>query len=241
MYIHLSNIIMKQCMTIFLLIHILKYANSLERELTIFVEAGSETCFYQSARKGDTIDVEYQVIDGGHGDLDITFRLVDPTGRIILADFKKSENNHRVDASMQGDYRFCFDNSFSSYNTKTVFFELIVEGEEGNEWDSEEKFDFNAIQSEQMYELKIEDVQEIINSLRNQLSKARSLQDMIKSNEARDRNVAEENYFKVNTYSMFQLVFMLIVGFVQVIMVRSLFDDRSRVHKIWKNLSKGSS
>lgn len=181
-----------------------------------------------------------QVIDGGHGDLDITFYLAEPTGRVLFADFKKSENNHRVDAQLDGDYRFCFDNTFSSYNAKTVFVELIVEedgDDDGDRWGDENGFvDMQGIKVEELYELKVADIKEIVNNVRGHLSKARQLQDLIKSTEARDRNVAEENYFMVNAYSMFQVCIMLVVGVIQVIMVRSLFDDKSRVHGFWKNL-----
>ncbi|KAJ8956755.1 hypothetical protein NQ314_006629 [Rhamnusium bicolor] len=184
-------------------------------------------------QRGDVIDLDYQVIDGGHGDLDITFHLVNPSGRILVADYKKSENTHRVDAEVSGDYKFCFDNTFSSYNMKTVFFELIIEGNDDSEWGSDENLDFEG--ADQIYELKVQDVQEIVTSVRNHLTKVRHLQDLIKSSEARDRNVAEENYFKVNTYSFLQLILMIIVGIIQVVMVKSLFDERSKVHKIWKN------
>lgn len=218
---------------IFSLFHV---TSSVEREFTVNVEPGKEDCFYQSAKKGEVIDLEYQVIDGGHGDLDITFRLADPTGRILIADYKKSENNHRADATVDGDYRFCFDNSFSSYNTKTVFFEFIIEGDD-DDWSPEDNPDID-IQPDMVYEMKLQDIEEVLNTVRDQLKKIRHLQDLLKSTEARDRNVAEENYFRVNSYSMFQLVLMLGVGFVQVIMVKSLFDDRSRVHKLWKNLDK---
>lgn len=207
-----------------------------EKELTISVEPRKEDCYFQSAKKGETIDVEYQVIDGGHGDLDITFHLADPTGRILIADFKKPENNHRVDAGLDGDYKFCFDNTFSSYNTKIIFVELIIENENDDQWGLSDEIDLQGIRPEEVYELKVEDIQDIINNVRNQLTKAQQLQALIKSTEARDRNVAEENYFKVNTYSMFQIGIMIFVGIIQVIMVRSLFDDKSKVHNIWKNL-----
>lgn len=216
----------------FLLFHVVA---SVDRELTINVDPGKEDCFYQYAKEKDVIDLEYQVIDGGHGDLDITFHLVDPTGRILVADFKKSENNHRADVKMSGDYKFCFDNSFSSYNSKTVFFEFVVEAENEGEWDSEENFEFNnAIEP---YDLKIDDVQEVVNSIRANMNKARHLQELIKSNEARDRNVAEENFFMVNTYSMLQLILMIVVGLIQVFMVKSLFDEKSKGHGLWKRFS----
>lgn len=207
------------------------YVNCVEKELTVNIDPGSEDCFYQKVKKGDKIEIEYQVIDGGHGDLDITFRLAEPSGRILIQDFKKSENNHRADAATDGDYKLCFDNSFSSYNVKTVFFELVVYNDDDGEWGSDENMDFDKVQA---FEVKAEDVQEIVNSVRNHLNKVRHLQDLIKSTEARDRNIAEENYFKVNTFSMVQITIMILVGLIQVVMVRSLFDDRSFGHKLWK-------
>lgn len=227
---------MKQYATFISMLFLIHYAQSLDREITINVDPGREDCFFQNIKEGDIIDLDFQVIDGGHGDLDITFHLVDPTGRILIADYKKSENTHRADASVSGDYKFCFDNTFSTYNSKTVFFELIVEGSDDSEWGSEENLDFEGINMDQLYELKVQDVQEIVNSVRNHLTKVRHLQDLIKSTEARDRNIAEENYFKVNTYSFLQLILMVVVGMIQVVMVRSLFDERSKAHKIWRNL-----
>ncbi|XP_044259660.1 transmembrane emp24 domain-containing protein 5 [Tribolium madens] len=223
---------------LFLLVFLLvKCVICLEREMTVNVEARREDCFFQPAKAGDTIDFEYQVIDGGHGDLDITFHLVDPTGRILVADYKKTENNHRVDAAMNGDYKFCFDNSFSSYNTKTVFFEMIVEGDDNSEWD-DENIDMLGLRPEDVYEMKVQDIQQVITNVRNHLTKVRHIQDLLKSIEARDRNVIEENFFKVNTFSMVQICTMLVVGCIQVVMVKSLFDDNSKVHKIWKNLNR---
>lgn len=102
-----------------------------QKELTVRVEAGAIECFYERAQKNQIIDIEYQVIDGGHGDLDISFELQNPNGHPMVTEYKKSDNIHRLDLSVDGDYRFCFDNSFSSFNTKTVFFELIIE------WDGE--------------------------------------------------------------------------------------------------------
>ncbi|RZC37450.1 EMP24 GP25L domain containing protein [Asbolus verrucosus] len=205
--------------------------------MTVSIEARKEDCFYQSAKLGDVIDFEYQVIDGGHGDLDITFRLVDPTGRILVADYKKSENNHRTEVAVAGDFRFCFDNTFSSFNSKTVFFELLVEGEDNSEWGSDENLDLQGLRPEDVYEMKVQDMQDVINNVRNHLTKVRHIQDLLKSIEARDRNVVEENFFKVNTFSMVQICTMLVVGFIQVVMLKSLFDDNSKVHKIWKNLN----
>nr|CAI5818987.1 unnamed protein product [Callosobruchus analis] len=212
-------------------------AASVRKELTVYIDPNREDCFYQTAKKGDIIDVDYQVIDGGHGELDITFHLVDPTGKIIVADYKKSENTHTAESTLDGDWRFCFDNSFSSYNAKTVYFEISVglEDEWGEADDEPFDFDDDTLKSSQVLDLQIGDVQEIINKVRGHLNNAVHLQDALKADEARDRNIAEENYFKVNTYSLCQLFIMFFVGFIQVVMVKSLFDDQSKASKIWKN------
>lgn len=211
---------------------------SLEREMTVSIDPRKEDCFYQPAKPGDIIEFEYQVIDGGHGDLDITFHLVDPTGRILVADYKKSENNHRAEATNAGDYRFCFDNTFSAFNAKTVFFELVIEGDDNSEWGSDENIDLQGLRAEDVYEMKVQDIQEVMNSVRNHLTKVRHMQEILKSVEARDRNVVEENFFKVNTLSFVQICIMLAVGFIQVVMVKSLFDDNSKVHKVWKHFNR---
>ena len=61
------------------------------------------------------------------------------------------------------------------------------------------------------------------------LDKARSLQTVLKMFEARDRNIVESNFDRVNFLSCVQLVIMIGVGLTQVIMIRQLFNDSSRV------------
>lgn len=83
---------------------------------------------------------------------------------------------------------------------------------------------------------QIEDIQSAIGRVRAHLAKARQTQDLLKSFEARDRNVAEANFFRVNAWSVFQILMMLIVGGLQVFMVRSLFETDSSKMTIWKRL-----
>ena len=39
---------------------------------------------------------------------------------------------------MEGDYEICFDNSFSHFSEKMVFFEIIIEGQAGDVTGDEE-------------------------------------------------------------------------------------------------------
>jgi len=217
-----------------LLTAVLKFVGCYDKEITITVDAGKQDCFYHFAAAGDIIDIEYQVIDGDHGDLDISFELAEPVGRIIFADFKKSENIHRYFVEIEGDYRLCFDNRFSSFNSKTIFFELIVENE--NEQRNNLDKILESMTPEEFYELKVQDIMEYIGRIRQQISKARQIQDVIRSYEARDRNIAEENFLKVNTWSTFQICTMILVGLLQVYLVKSIFKTNSKSNTFWNKI-----
>lgn len=82
----------------------------------------------------------------------------------------------------------------------------------------------------------MQDITDIVTHMHGNLNKIKHDLDFRRSVEARDRNVAEENNFRVTTWSMFQICFMLIVGGIQVFMVRSLFDTDSRTNAIWKKI-----
>lgn len=58
---------------------------------------------------------------------------------------------------MEGDYQICFDNSFSRFSEKMVFFEIIIEGQGGDvggdeEWAGLEEPDGSLL------EYKLEDI-----------------------------------------------------------------------------------
>ena len=90
------------------LVLLLTQVLGVEREMTVNVEAGKEECFYEDVAAGNTLTVEYQVIDGGSGqlaELDINFRIVNSRGQPIFAEFKKPDGAH----SHRSDVRWCND------------------------------------------------------------------------------------------------------------------------------------
>lgn len=153
-----------------------------------------------------------------------------------MNEYKRSENIHRVYAEKEGDYQFCFDNSFSTFNSKTIFFELIIETE--GDAASRESLDYEGLSPEEVYEITVQEILDSVIKVKSFLIKARHYQDMLKSFEARDRNIAEENFFKVNIWSMIQIFLMLSVGTLQVFMVKSLFSVDGKSKKMWSNISK---
>ena len=192
------------------------------RELTVTVEAGVSECFYETVKAGQVMDVEYQVIDGDRGELDINFHWSAPSGRQIVSDYKKAENSHRHDATEDGDYKVCWDNSISRFNSKTVFFELLIEPDVLGQ----DKIDSQT---------DVDDLSQSIVRVHGHLSTVRQMQDIMRAHEARDRNFVESNFELVNLWSIIQVIVMVLVGGLQVYLVRSLFDDKNRVHQIWKS------
>lgn len=130
-------------------------AGGSQKEMTIFVESGTSECFYEPAKKGSVIDLEYQVIDGGYGDPDISFVLYDTYGELISSDYKKSDNIHRLEVKTDGDHRFCFDNSFSMFNRKTVFFEIVIEMEDDDDTDEWGPDVLDGLSQEEFVDMKV--------------------------------------------------------------------------------------
>lgn len=223
------------CLLLLLLIVHFQNMILMSNALTISIDPGRKDCFFQYINENETVELEYQVVNGAHGNLDITFSVADPVGGLLFTDFKKTGNSHTMIAHQSGDHQFCFDNTFSFYNFKIVFFDFILM-EQIDEWGSSKDFNFNIDDEVTSLVIQVNYIMGIITKVREHLIRVKHLQYIHKSFEARDRNVLEENYFTVNTFSFVQVTIMVIVGVIQVIMIRSLFDDRSKVSKIWKRL-----
>lgn len=209
----------------FLLVYV-PFSVCLTREFTVTVEAGVSDCFYHTVRAGEVMDIEYQVIDGDRGELDINFHWSAPSGRQIVSDYKKAENSHRHEANEEGDYKMCWDNTISRFNSKTVFFEFLI----GEDHNTDQAGYIPSNQGE-----KVDDLALSITRVQGHLSAVRQMQDIMRAYEARDRNFVEGNFELVNRWSIIQVFVMVLVGGIQVYLVRSLFDDKNRVHQIWKS------
>lgn len=156
-----------------------------------------------------------------------------------------------------GEVKICFDNTISTFNRKTVFFELLQEDPENPLMDEQTQFsDLEGLSPEEFYEMKVQDILDIIHVVRGHITKARQIQvinkiktmwrainsgffqDMLRSFEARDRNLGELTNTRVFYISIFIIVLMLSVGALQVFMIRNLFETNPKSRKIWEKLGK---
>ncbi|KAM7009441.1 transmembrane emp24 domain-containing protein 1b [Tautogolabrus adspersus] len=202
------------------------FGQSLDTEFTFLLPAGTSGCFYQTATKNGTMEVEYQVIAGAG--MDVDFTILTPEGIQIVMESRRSDGVHVVEPTEAGDYEICFDNSFSRFSEKTVFFEIIIEGQGGDvggddEWAGLEEPDGSLL------EYKLDDIRESMDSLHRRLERSRQMQTVLRAFEARDRNLLEDNLWRVSFWSCASMLVLLCVALTQVYTVRKLFDDRRRV------------
>jgi len=228
-------------LTLAIMIALLKLASAVEREVTVHVDAGKEECFFETVIKGNTLTVEYQVIDGGStqmSELDINFRIMNPRGEPLIAEFKKSDGAHSQRVEELGDYKICFDNKFSYVSSKTVYFEMINENEDEEYDDLAGIFDDDEEADSEYYEVQVTDIEGKLKKIKEDILKARHLQDQIRVTDLKDRSIMEHNFERVNWMSCFYVVILIAAGLCQVLLVRSLFDDKSKINPLWKKAFK---
>ncbi|KAG8555675.1 hypothetical protein GDO81_017776 [Engystomops pustulosus] len=199
------------------------FSQSVDNDFTFTIPAGNRECFFQTMKKDATLEIEYQVLDGSS--LDIDFYLYSPHGDLLLSEERQSDGVHTLE-TVDGDYQFCFDNTFSRISEKVIFFELILdhlneEVEEQEDWK-------NYVTGTDLLDMKLEDILETINSVKGRLGKSLQIQTLLKAFEARDRNIQESNYDRVNFWSMVNLLVMVVVCVIQVYMLKSLFEDKRK-------------
>ncbi|AWP06007.1 putative transmembrane emp24 domain-containing protein 1-like [Scophthalmus maximus] len=202
------------------------FGQSQDSEFTFLLPAGRSECFFQTAVKNATMEVEYQVIAGAG--MDVDFTILSPQGVLLIVETRRSDGVHVVEPTEGGDYQICFDNSFSRFSEKMVFFEIIIEGQGGDVVGDDESAGLEEPDGS-LLEYKLEDIRESMDSLHRHLERSRQMQTVLRAFEARDRNLLEDNLWRVSFWSCASMLVMLCVAFTQVYTFRKLFDDKRRV------------
>uniref|UniRef100_A0A672ZG08 Transmembrane emp24 domain-containing protein 1-like n=2 Tax=Sphaeramia orbicularis TaxID=375764 RepID=A0A672ZG08_9TELE len=193
---------------------------------TFLLPAGRTECFFQTAVQGDSMEVEYQVLAGSG--LDVGFVLISPNGHRLVSDFRRSDGIHMLDSTEDGDYRLCFDNSFSKLSEKLVFFGVVLNSPSSRGGGPEQWVDVDLTDSVQV-DYSLEDMRMRLDSVYQNLERTRQVQTLLRAFEARDRYLLEDNLWRVSFWSCLTLFVMLAVAVVQIYTLRSLFENNQRV------------
>ncbi|CAG2162828.1 unnamed protein product [Oppiella nova] len=218
--------------------------DSQDIEVRIAVEPGNHDCYYQDVKRDHNLDLSYQVVEissrfnwiytpSHSSDLTIDFIVKDPNGVEIFREMRRKEGQHVYKAPEQGVYAICLDNSFSTVSAKIVNLEIYVysTSDENDRWGMDGDFTFPP---EVQYLDSVESIKTSINKVRDDMIRVTHEQEIRRAVENRDRNIAESNYDYVNRFSMLSIGVMFSVGLVQIYLIRSLFENKSYVKKIFK-------
>jgi len=192
-----------------------------EKDYTIVVNAGKRDCYFETFKKDMSFEIEYQVVDGG--DLDINFEIISPAGKVMISDRRQEDGLHNIQTEGGGDFQFCFDNSFSRMTNKVVFFEIFLDIDY-DDYDPDDYDDDYRKEIEDAVEKDDTDYDQAgIKGLTSSLGKIKvnqgktlQYQAMLRAFEAKDRNLIEMNYNRVNFWSMVHMCVMIGTAVLQV-------------------------
>merc|ERR1712123_163403 len=190
-------------------------APGIAMEYKVHVEAGKEDCYWQFVHTGATLYVSYQVLKGGDGAIGMAVR--NPKMTVVHPyAWKASSEYEESDIESGGYYSVCLDNQFSRFSAKLV--NLYITTFRYDEW---EKFS----QELQDKDVTVENFTSTLRSVDQRIQVMRQFQSMSRGGEARDFNLIQDNSSYVHTWSIAQIVVVILCTVVQVNFVKSLFKD----------------
>ncbi|XP_035669699.1 transmembrane emp24 domain-containing protein 7-like isoform X2 [Branchiostoma floridae] len=189
-------------------------AVSLAGELTFELADNDRQCFYEDVDAGVKCTLEYQVVTGGHYDVDCL--ISDPNEKVLYKEIKKQYDTYTWTSEKKGVYKFCFSNEFSTFTHKTVYFDFMV-GEEPPLIPEMGDHDTALTQMETSCVTAHENLKLVID-----------YQTHFRLREAQGRAFAESLNERVNYWSIAQTVILILVGIGQVVVLRSFFTENKK-------------
>lgn len=194
---------------------------------TTVVEAGKVNCFYENIEVNKTLEMEYQVVEGG-GEMDITFQVISPNGGLLVDDEKKTDDVHTVQADEKGVYAFCFDNSFSTLAQKVVYADLGLEVDEMDSWLSSLEGDTGLEEQE----LQVDSIRTTLENIKMLMEKAQGYQNYLTKKNFKSHFVVTRSGSRVFWWSLIQSIALIGVAICQVLIVKNFFGTNSSGQKI---------
>lgn len=86
--------------------------------------------------------------------------------------------------------------------------------------------------------LTLDDVKEMIHEIRDNVRTSSHTQAMMGAMHSQDMKMAERNGEKVTMWSLIHLSFLLAIGIIQVVMIKSLFSDKSFKYRMYARMEE---
>lgn len=198
-------------LTMLMVLH-LNYTFASNTQLTFELPDNENQCYYEHIDKNVNTIVEFQVVTGGNYDVDMTMK--DPKGKVIYQDQKKQYDSFHHQTQLEGVYEVCFSNEFSTFTHKLVFVDWQV-GDEDTPLINPASPDRALTFMEQSTQAIHDKMNQVIDD-----------QTHYRLREAQGRAHGEDLNERVQLWSVAQLAVIIIVGLLQVTLIRSFFSNR---------------
>ncbi|XP_035664480.1 transmembrane emp24 domain-containing protein 6-like [Branchiostoma floridae] len=196
------------------------YAPGTSFDFSIMVKPWTEECFYQYAREGAKMQVEFRVVKGGlvENESFINFMIYRPLGPPLKRLFVTSGSSDTYDIDKKGVYQICLSNPHSKFYTKVVY--LFVSVYYQDEWEkfAQEEFD---------YMISVRNVTTTMRQVDFNVQQMRQHQAHGRMFLARDFYLIQSNKKYVDYWSLLQCVVIVGASLFQVYFVKNLFNVKS--------------
>ncbi|KAI4748411.1 supernatant protein factor, C-terminal domain-containing protein [Aureobasidium sp. EXF-12298] len=169
-------------------------------------QKGAKVAFYFAVQSGGSFDVDYAV----HGPSSEPGR-----EKTILDGTKERQGDFVFTANEAGEYRFCFDNSISTFADKMIDFEISIENEP------------RAASIPSKQGANIEQTSALENSvlkLSGQLSTITRQQKYFRTRENRNFSTVRSTEQRIFNFSIIESLMMVAMAGMQVFIVRMFFQ-----------------
>ncbi|XP_054721699.1 transmembrane emp24 domain-containing protein 7-like [Uloborus diversus] len=182
-------------------------------ELTFELPDNAKQCFHEEIPAGEKATVEFQVVTGGHYDVDAI--LESPSGQIIYQTSRKQSDMIAFTADQTGVFKICFSNEFSTFSHKLVYMDFLVGEEKPLPGIGEHLTAMTKL------ETSSSNVHEHLNTVLDYQTHHRLM-------EAQGRKRAEELNARVMYWSLMETFLIIFIGVGQVMVLKNFFSEKKR-------------
>eukprot|EP00301_Raphidiophrys_heterophryoidea_P026041 c8885_g1_i1.p1 GENE.c8885_g1_i1~~c8885_g1_i1.p1 ORF type:complete len:213 (-),score=55.65 c8885_g1_i1:102-740(-) len=180
-------------------------------ELTFWADPQGTECFFEDIYKGDAVSGNFQVTTGGN--MEVDFQVLTPTGKSVIKLDSVVEHMFEFGAEESGEYTFCFSNTNTYHDMKSITFELNADHPLANT---------NAIADKN----SMSDLQDKLRQLQLTVRDVQSTQRYLRNREIRHRNTTDSTNSRVLWWSVLEAVVIVALSAFQVYYIRSFFDRK---------------
>merc|ERR1719347_1504022 len=180
-------------------------------ELTFELPDNAKECFHEIIEKDTECTLEFQVVTGGHYDVDVI--LTDPRKNTLYKQIKKQYDSFNWKAEKTGEYIACFSNEFSTFSHKLVYIDFQVGDED-------------PLPGLEQVQEPLTQMETSAREVHENMNAVIDYQTHHRLRESQSRHRAEDLNERIMIWSLFVTVAILMVGFGQVWVLKSFFSEK---------------